>query len=897
MKLIRCYIENFGRLSDFSYDFTEGCNVICRENGWGKSTLAAFIRVILFGFQNESRRDGFENERKRYKPWQKGIYGGELEFETAGIVYSVRRSFGTKSSEDDFALIRQDTGMLCEDFSEKIGEELFQIDGEGFSRTVFLSQNDCQTETTGSINAKIGNLAENTDDINNFESADKRLGDLLNTLTPSRKTGKLSKMKSRLTELSAEIGRKGELEGSIQRLSEMRKGCAENREKLEQEQKELSEKLNAIGAYKDKKAKKERYEALLEESRKRQEEWEAAKAVFPKGLPDEEELRLTQEKYHNAEALQQSLKAYELTPEEESAREKYGNRFDREMEPAVFQEKEAQAEEYESLQLEIAGMKLSPEEERKLEKYSLLYGSPEEELEEQSRVRRTFGKWKENQAAQRTKEESLQMWEAMNGTTQKTGGMSKGRIFCFILGILSAALLAVAVICLTVPGMDWWSGNSRIAAAIVGLAGVLCSAVSFGMTGRREGKKASPEENHGNRLLAELKALQEEQEGLEGILREFCERHGSSFLAEEIEEKLQEVQDDVREYKRLLQKKDQSSTDRLPRAEELREELNRFLSGFSMAPGNREASSDREIFYSRAVAFAKEQWEKQQRIRKKAAEYDACRRRQRQLLEEIREYLEGLQITPQSPLGGQLEELLTKRREVETKAREWKRAEAEKNQFAEAEDVGALLSLEAPERDVSLKNLTERQEELTDELEAVFRNIQEYNRQVEGLQEKLEEIKELEGEKEGLEEKLTEWQHRYTLLKQTRELLGEAKSAFTAKYTEPVMSGFRKYYGLMAGQNGEAIHMDANTRLHIMEQNQPRELIYQSPGKQDLIGICMRMALVEAMYQKEKPFLVMDDPFVNLDEKRTEGGQRFLQEISKEYQVIYFTCHESRIGC
>ena len=234
MKLIACHINNFGKLSDLNINFNDGVNVINQPNGWGKSTLAAFIRVMLFGFQNESRRDGFENERKRYKPWQKGIYGGELEFETAGIVYSVRRSFGTKSSEDDFALIRQDTGMLCEDFSEKIGEELFQIDGEGFSRTVFLSQNDCQTETTGSINAKIGNLAENTDDINNFESADKRLGDLLNTLTPSRKTGKLSKMKSRLTELSAEIGRKGELEGSIQRLSEMRKGCAENREKLEQ---------------------------------------------------------------------------------------------------------------------------------------------------------------------------------------------------------------------------------------------------------------------------------------------------------------------------------------------------------------------------------------------------------------------------------------------------------------------------------------------------------------------------------------------------------------------------------------------------------------------------------------------------------------------------------------
>ncbi|MCD8156601.1 MAG: ATP-binding protein, partial [Clostridiales bacterium] len=32
-----------------SVDFEQGCHVICAENGWGKSTLAAFIRVMLFG--------------------------------------------------------------------------------------------------------------------------------------------------------------------------------------------------------------------------------------------------------------------------------------------------------------------------------------------------------------------------------------------------------------------------------------------------------------------------------------------------------------------------------------------------------------------------------------------------------------------------------------------------------------------------------------------------------------------------------------------------------------------------------------------------------------------------------------------------------------------------------
>ena len=89
MKLIKCHIENFGKLSDFTYDFTDGCNTVCEENGWGKSTLAAFLRVMLFGFRNEGKRDPLENERKRYSPWQKGVYGGELQFESEGKQYSV----------------------------------------------------------------------------------------------------------------------------------------------------------------------------------------------------------------------------------------------------------------------------------------------------------------------------------------------------------------------------------------------------------------------------------------------------------------------------------------------------------------------------------------------------------------------------------------------------------------------------------------------------------------------------------------------------------------------------------------------------------------------------------------------------------------------------------------
>ena len=50
MKLIRCHIENFGVLSDFDFSFAEGLTTICQSNGFGKSTFAAFIKAMFYGF-------------------------------------------------------------------------------------------------------------------------------------------------------------------------------------------------------------------------------------------------------------------------------------------------------------------------------------------------------------------------------------------------------------------------------------------------------------------------------------------------------------------------------------------------------------------------------------------------------------------------------------------------------------------------------------------------------------------------------------------------------------------------------------------------------------------------------------------------------------------------------
>ena len=58
--------------------------------------------------------------------------------------------------------------------------------------------------------------------------------------------------------------------------------------------------------------------------------------------------------------------------------------------------------------------------------------------------------------------------------------------------------------------------------------------------------------------------------------------------------------------------------------------------------------------------------------------------------------------------------------------------------------------------------------------------------------------------------------------------------------------------------------------------------------------MCYRLALVKAMYPEEHTILILDDPFTNLDEEKLKNGLELIESICKNYQVLYFTCHDSR---
>ena len=96
--------------------------------------------------------------------------------------------------------------------------------------------------------------------------------------------------------------------------------------------------------------------------------------------------------------------------------------------------------------------------------------------------------------------------------------------------------------------------------------------------------------------------------------------------------------------------------------------------------------------------------------------------------------------------------------------------------------------------------------------------------------------------------------------------------------------------------NNDAVRglLDINFNVSIEENGKAHVAEGYSTGYCDMIDFCMRLALVDTLFEKEQPFLILDDPFVNLDADRLEKALELLNVMAANKQVVYFVCHPIR---
>ncbi len=145
MKIKNIYIRGFGKFHRKKIECADGINLICGENGGGKTTLHTFLRCMLFGIRRKRGRAAATDTYSRYEPWEfDGNYGGALEIESGGKTFRLERSF----LKD-----RGNTRLVCETDGELLSVEdgdldmlLGGVSETVFENTVFVGQLKSRTE-------------------------------------------------------------------------------------------------------------------------------------------------------------------------------------------------------------------------------------------------------------------------------------------------------------------------------------------------------------------------------------------------------------------------------------------------------------------------------------------------------------------------------------------------------------------------------------------------------------------------------------------------------------------------------------------------------------------------------------------------------------------------------
>lgn len=795
MLLKRCYVQGFGKLREFSYEFTEGLNVICTENGWGKSTFAAFLRAMFYGLPPASARTKLEEaERRKYRPWDGGVMGGYLEFEVNGKEYRAERTFGKKEAEDTFRLTDLSTNLESADFSAELGKGLFGLDKEAYSRSTYLPQNKISDGgMNDSIGKKLGKIAEGDDDSGNYDNAYARLDELRKKYIPDRQKdekGYVAELTRKLSEAQARLENCRRKEESAKPWREKEQEAVALRKEAEEKLICCRESLEIAAAYEALAAKKQHYTELCGQEESLRIKKESMEGLFRAGVPELTELKLCRQAAEDAAELTGELRSYRLTAEEQN--------------------------ELERLQQKFAD------------------GIPDRE-EIQECIRRE-GETKERLrlAEQACREEE----------ERAEHGKKRRKLFA-----------GLALLCLVIA-----VGLGML--AFIGKGSKKSEPVPVGEAPVQEEKE--PSLNKGLLVLSGVFVLQ--------------------FIV------LCIVSNQKKKEEKLAEERRNAGAEELERIRTEGLRGRELLAEYGLS----EATDVTGGLYCLS-----EETKRYELLFDKKEKRDMCVAERERLLCGCTDLLLRYGIEP-SDVAGSLHILENRTRDYVRISDEYAEAVKKREQFERETSPESFYGLTAPE--VSFRELQTEEQELLLRISRATEEEKDCRERAEAFEEEAEEAAETKELCEELQSTLEVKRREHFFVTETMKCLKSAKEQFSSRYLRGLTEGFEKYIGLLGQEDlkhsldgrFDGVRTDIDLNVQVTAYGEGKELGYFSTGTRDFIGLCMRFALVDALFAEEEPFLVLDDPFVNLDKEKTERALDFLREAAKQYQILYLVCHESR---
>lgn len=765
MKLIKCHIENFGKLNNFEFNFSEGFNSIKEENGWGKSTFATFIKSMFYGLPSTTKRNLDENERKKYTPWQGGNFSGNIDFEINGKQYRIERFFGKNNSEDTFSLIDIATGKESKDYTENIGEQVFALDEEAFERSAFIPQKVLNSSINESISNKLTNLIQGTTDNYNYEDAQDKLDKKRSFLSNNKGSGQIQLIENKIEDV---IGQITELNTSALAINDIQKQVDlydNDIDKLLKEQSEIKTQIKEYSKAQQKIANKDLYNKLNNQVAETNKTISVKENVF---------------NGKNTSVLE--IDSYINIAKDVLKRE--------------------------------SELKLKEKDEYVNKKYDSLvkYFGDENNIPTAEKTKEISDKIL-NYTSLKNQVESLSVQQkSINETNKKSKLLGLFAILSLLSLILGAVLintsLMVSVILLVIGGILLLSSGFMYLVNMINVKTKNVNNVNYEQL-----------QSNNNECLKLQKEIEKFLYCFEDVDTDYNTAISNIIL-------------NRKDFENIKKQKEENLKENNELRDSLSEEkvkVENFLEQFNL---------DNNI-----------------------------------------DLLDNLALLKQTLIDiSNLKEKLKKEQDELDNFKKEKNFDIDDNSIV----------------NVDINKLQSKESEYQNQIDTYREYKSNCVAKISKIQDDISALDDLESQKENLENELNELNKEFNAIKNAKKFLEMANESLSTKFLEPMKNGLNKYLSLITGKDFENLKLDIDFNISFEEYGKYRDVDYYSKGYKNLIDLCMRLALIDALFDKEKPFIVLDDPFVNMDDVKIENAKQFLHELSKTYQLIYFSCHESR---
>ena len=848
MKLISYHIENYGKIHDADGKFEDGLTDLCEKNGYGKTTLASFIKAMFYGLPTYTTKTKAFDDRQHFYPFNGGKFGGNITFEMQGKTYKIERFFDKKSSKGDEVKVYQN-GAPYFGFGEEIGKEIFGIDEESFKKTVFITADEIDISSTHSINERLNRDIASLGEDGDFERAIEALDKAKKELKAARGNNDfISAQKQRVLDLSAQISNLKDMSEGLQEEYLERERLQKALLTLEKLQKTANERNLVLQKWET----AERMERQADEKRAR---WAEINAKYPHGIPTEEERALLRECVEAKSSLSGAINTLSFGQDKEAALQGLEEKFRKGLpSDEALDGVQADIHRAEALTAEAEGLKnrVKTQKEGLLEGKFALRRPSEEDL---SQMR---------QAAEDYKRADIKIKEVSANLASAPQSVKKSSVWSIAIVLAVAMALVGGALLFVYPAIG---------------AGVLACAAAVLVGGIINAKKGVNSTMPPSNINAELVKLQAEQRMAEEKLRAYTVPYGyygnagALYDFASLEEDLT-VYNEYAEAEQARQAKIVSLTEQIRL---LQEKTRAFFAKYNenAEKGQRGVNALRADAHTYKTLLA----DKQSALKSG----EGLRQKQKDNQAQISALLEKYGFSPLVATMDGLRGL-----ELDCKALLDTRKEGEmlvKN-LADYKAQNGLT--ERPETE------KEDLDDLHARLSSVRRGLADCDKRIAETERYVEQLPDYQSALERAEELLKEYKEKHALLADTISALQEADTRLKERYIAPIKERFSHYAEALERVLDEKVRMDADLHIVFERGGEDRSERHLSAGERSICALCLRLALIDNMYETETPFIVMDDPFVHLDEEHLKRAKALLLEVSKTRQIVYFSCHESR---